>query len=171
VDSKLAKVISENKEALRDAWLKSIFGTYPKEAAAILNSSKDQFQNPLGYVTKEAVKNVLDCIATHSDESTLRTALFPLIQVRAIQELTPSEAIAPAFLFKEALVSVVGQQRLKEMFSEFLKLSDLILSTSVDILTECKLKVSEVRIEEIKRNMYMLARQGGRVNASEDSNS
>ena len=67
---------------------------YPPEARKFWGSPNDPFSNPIGSTFVQGLEGVLEGLGQGAEISRLAALLDPIIHVRAIQDLSPSEALA-----------------------------------------------------------------------------
>ena len=160
----ISEFIRNNLDDLTGNWLDAIVGTYSDEAAGFIKGKQDRIQNPMGYAIKEMVESVLGCLASGCDDRELESAMYPVIQMRAVQGFSPSEAVSFILLLRD---SVSGLARKNEAFPEIMLEFDEavigLMSRAFDIYSGCREKLSEIKQEELKRNLYMLLRKSDMV--------
>jgi len=167
---KLSEFIEEHMAALVDSWLDAVVGSYPADSAGFIKGKGDRMANPLGHAIRDMVEAVLGCLAKGCDEQALDSAMFPVIQMRAVQDFSPSEAVSFVGLLRD---SVAGLARSKEAGSELIiELDDVVLglmARAFDLYSGCREKLSEIKLEELKRNLYMLLRKSDMVELNNGS--
>jgi hypothetical protein len=160
----LSGFIKENRDALAGRWLDAVIGSYSADTGGFIKGKDDRIANPLGHAIREMVDAVLRCLGEGCDEQALGSAMFPVIQMRAVQDFTPSEAVAFVGLFRNSVVSLAME---KEAGPELIiELDDVVLglmSRAFDLYSDCREKLWEIKIEEIKRNLYMFLRKSDMV--------
>ena len=80
-------LLIKKKSEIIDNWIKLLFDTYASETTKFLNLEKDQFNNPVGFTTTEAVNQLFDALALSSEinHGTIKPLLIDLIKKRKIQ--------------------------------------------------------------------------------------
>lgn len=161
----LRELLRRHRQTIRGKWYQLVLGTYPEETSSLL-TKKGRISNPIGYVVSEAVDSILDCLIKGAGREELSSSLFPIIQVRAVQNFSPSEAVSFVHLLKDAVRGALEGDREAVNRKALRKLDaaveELVL-VSFDIYVKCREKIFEVREGELKRNLYMLLRQSGLV--------
>jgi hypothetical protein len=161
----LRELLSRYRPTIREKWYQSVLGTYPEETSSLL-TKKGRISNPVGYVVSEAVDSLLDGLIKGVGREELSSSLFPLVQVRAVQSFSPSEAVSFVHLLKEAVRGALGEDgetRNREALGKLDAAVEELVLVSFDIYVKCREKIFEVREGELKRNLYMLLRQSGLV--------
>jgi len=153
----LEEVLSKKKTAVLKRWFNLIAQTY-SEGGAGLPKNKDRFANPVGYVISSAIDVLYDAILhgeLHSDR--VFESLDSVIKVRAIQDFSPSQAIDFVFLLKKAIAAELKDE-VREV-SDFKAISrlesrvDELALRSFDIYMDCREKVCNIKVNEMKAAM------------------
>jgi hypothetical protein len=157
----LEDVLAQKKTAILEDWQQRLADTYAADTARFLRDEKDPFANPVGAAIAQAAETVVDQVCGDLDPAEIRPALDKLIRIRAVQDFTPSQAVAPLYLLKvvvreyleEAMRGVVDADRvigLTEMEQFALKVDRLAL-LGFDIYGECRQQLADVRVHEAKK--------------------
>jgi len=166
----LSVFIRDNRDELAERWLDAVVGSYPADAAGFIKGKTDRIANPLGHAVREMVDSVLGCLSEGCDEQTLGSAMYPLIQMRAVQEFKPSDAVAFVALLRDSVASLA---RDKNAAPELIvTLDDVIMglmARAFDLYSDCREKLSEIKLEELKRNLYMFLRKSDMVELKDGS--
>jgi hypothetical protein len=162
--SGLSGFIKDNRDALAERWLDAVVGSYHSDTAGFIKGKEDRIANPLGHAIREMVDTVLNCMATGCEEQALASAMYPVIQMRAVQDFTPSAAVAFVGLLRDSVVSLARE---KEAGPELIiELDDVmmgLMARAFDLYSDFREKLSEIKLEELKRNLYMLLRNSDMV--------
>ena len=157
----LENVLAQKKAAILDNWRQRLAQTYPADAATFLRNEKDRFANPVGHAIDQATEALIEYLQHDSEMEQARPALDKLLRIRAVQDFTPSQAVAPLYVLKtvvreqlgEALDGVVDSDRVAGMLEmeRFAQKVDQLALMAFDIYTACREQLAEVRIHEAKR--------------------
>ena len=150
----LTKLLTQYKDAILQRWLDLITDTYPTEASAFLKG-KDRFSNPVGYTISQEINAVYEeLLQGRVDSDRASTSLDNIIRIRAIQDFSPHEAVSFVFLLKKAMLEELGSEIEKEQsFREWLEFEpeiDKLASVAFDKYVECREKICELRVKEVK---------------------
>jgi len=160
----LSGFIKDNSEALAESWLNAVVGSYSADSAGFIKGKEDRIANPMGHAIREMVDTVLGCLASGCEEQELASAMYRVVQMRAVQDFTASGAVAFVVSFRDSVVSLA---RKKEASPELIiELDDVVLglmARAFDLYSDCREKLSEIKLEELKRNLYMLLRKSDMV--------
>lgn len=152
--------VEENLDTLNEKWLTAIVATYHQDSARFINGQEDRIANPMGYAIKELVSTVLNCLKSECDEQELASVIYPVVQMRAVQGFAPSEAVSFIYMLRPLVVEMARKTSGWEDI--VLELDGVIFglqSRAFDIYSQCREKLSEIKIEELKSNLYMLLRK------------
>ena len=115
---KLLKLLSERKASLTDRWLQRLFESYPPETAIFLKKEKNRFDNPMGHQLSEGLRRIFEALLQETDRDQVVAALDEMIRIRAIQNFSPSQALAFIFLLKNVIREELATELKDGQFSE-----------------------------------------------------
>jgi hypothetical protein len=133
--------------ALLDAWLQLTVQWYPAETALHLLEEPDQFRNPVGHAMREALPVLLDVVLGRIPAADATAPLERLIRIRAIQDLTPGQAIGFIFLLNPLLREHVAKD---EALQD--RLNGLAL-TAFDLYVSCREQAHRIQLKELRRRV------------------
>jgi hypothetical protein len=161
----LTKYLSEKKTAILGRWLTSIYESYPPETAIFLRKEKDRFDNPMGYRISEGLAGLYEALVNEMDRDQVLKFLDEIIRIRALQDFSPSRALAFIFLLKNILRQELADEIRKENLSgEMLELESRIDGLALlgfDVYTQRREKLLDLRVDEMKRRISGLMRRTG----------
>jgi len=153
----LEEVLLKKKTAVLKRWFNLIAQTYP-DGGASLRKNKDRFTNPVGYMISSTIADLYDALLQgelNSDK--VSSSLNDIIKVRAVQDFSPSQASAFVFLLKKAVrAELEGEIREARDFEELSKFESKIDDLGLrafDIYIDCREKVYQVKVNEMKAAM------------------
>lgn len=162
---KLLKLLSERKSSLTDRWLKRLFESYPPETAIFLKKEQDHFDNPVGYRIAEGIKGLVAALLTEMDRDQVQASLDEIIRIRAIQDFSPAQALAFIFLLKnvirEELAAELKDGHFAQELQELESRIDGLALLGMDVYTQRREKLNEIRVNEIKARVSGLMRRTG----------
>src|SRR5512141_760092 len=97
----LKQHLIEHKSAIQKKWFDAVVDTYPSETSGFLKKQKAQFANPVGYTLAEGLDGLFEALLRELIPETVKTFLDGIVRIRAIQEFSPSEALAFIFQLKK----------------------------------------------------------------------
>ena len=159
----LEEWLRQNKDAVLDRWLDVALSAYPDESSVIFRRQKDPFANPIGHSLRTGLGGILEALQGEMDGGKVREHLHDVLIIRAVQDMAPSTALG--FIFELRNVARTGVGGLSEETRvELDSQVDAIALAAFDIYTQCRERLSELRINEIKRQVSWVAKK---VNASD----
>lgn len=162
----LAALLQQHRETILGRWFELIARTYPEVTSKFLAKQKDQFRNPVGHAISQSIGPIYDQVLDAMDPDELLRALDGVIRIRAVQDFTPSEAVAFIFQLKHAIRELVDAEiRDLEKWKDLLDFEariDQVALLAFEKFTECREKLHEIRNDEVKRRALRLLE---RVNA------
>ena len=160
----LATILEEGRAELCAQWAESADAIYPFAAAGLLRTQRDAFANPIGGRTRAVASLILTGIITSDCDDELRGGLEEFLRVRAVQEMTPEEALAPVFAFKELFRQYLKSENipvtwdLRAQLTELESRIDALALLAFGIYTHCRDALHEVRLNDIRRRHSQILR-------------
>lgn len=160
-----------DKATLLQKWVDMLYCAYPLGSSGFVRTSKDNFTNPIGFVTQTSLNILYDAIIGDDvDPAKVSAALTELVQLRAIQNMTPSKAVGPLTqlksLLKQEVLSVCMKENkdskmLEKLFDEYFIVDtriDTLFLMALDLYSGNREKVFNLRVEEIHRSQSQVVR-------------
>lgn len=147
--------VSEDKRRLiAEGWMDAIIRSYPPQSVASMLREKDPFRNPVGHAFRGGVRVLTEELFGAMDAQRITPALESIIQIRAVQDFSPSEAIAFVFALKKTLReepcgSLEDMRELEERI-------DSLALAAFNLYMRCREKIHEVQMGEVKRKVGLL---------------
>ena len=136
-----------------DRWLASALQCHSEETARFLEAEKDPFRNPVGHTLRENLAVLLDQVLGKLEPQRVQAALENIIRIRAVQELTPSQALQFVFQLRPIL-----RQSLTDANHEALDARvDQLALWAFDEYARCRERIADLRISESRRGMGLAA--------------
>lgn len=152
----LNDIVAKKKSGIVKNWIQLIFETYSSETSKFLNVENNQFSNPVGFTTSEAVNNLFDVLINDVCPGNVKPLLLDLIKIRAVQDFTPSQAAGFVLLIKEVvrneLRDDLNEIKVYDELLEFESKVDKAALIAFDLYQECREKVYRIHLNEIKTN-------------------
>jgi hypothetical protein len=156
----LNKFFKEKKSAFLKRWFNLIVETYPDEATRFLKYQKDRFANPVGHDLSQALDRLYEEVVSGVDSQRAAPALDQIIRIRAIQNFSPSQAVAFVFFLKtvirDALEEEIRQSGIKEELLIIETRIDQLALLAFDQYMGCREKLYDLKANEIRRDTYRL---------------
>jgi hypothetical protein len=153
----LASLIRERRERIAEGWIEEILAVYSPDASAIFSRQTDPFANPLGHSVREGANGLLEALLNGTDPMEVRLHLRKLVKIRAVQDLTPSEALSFVFSLKDVLRKEIPQASTDPQYHAAMlemdsKIDEVALA-AFELFVEARDEVSRLRISEVKRQV------------------
>ncbi|MCW5977138.1 MAG: RsbRD N-terminal domain-containing protein [Bryobacteraceae bacterium] len=142
------------QQAVTKEWLDLTLASWPAQTARMLREVGDPFRNPVGAALKEALPEIVSEALAGMDETRIRAALDRVVRIRAVQDFTPSQAVSFVFLLKD-IFRRHGAAGLEERV-------DRLALLAFDLYMECREQLSEIRVREARRRMWVMERMAGK---------
>ncbi len=162
---KLESLLAQKQHTILEKWFDLLAESYPADTAAFLKNQKDRFDNPVTYEFRQGIEGIIEAIIHEMDRDRVVEHLDRVISIRAIQDLSPSKAVAFIFLLKTAIRKELQREILaKSISEELLELESRIDGLALlcfDIYMKRREKLYEIRTNEAKTRVSGLLRMAG----------
>ena len=150
----LEQLLSLKRDAILRRWSDLIASSHATGAAPPVRGT-DQFTNPEAYIiARETEALYRELLQDRMDSDNVCASLDNILKIKAVQDLTPSQAVAFVFLLKEAITeelkSEIEKRQLLGQWLEFELRIDKLASLAFDIYMQCREKICQLRVNEIK---------------------
>ncbi len=163
----LEKVLAKKRDAIVADWFDLVAKTYAPDTAQFLKRDKDPFTNPVGGYLSAGLAGLFDQLLTGLDQETVRTMLDPIVRVRAIQNFSPSKAIAFVLVIKNIVRKYLPMGSINSSLTkELLEFEDRVDAMSLfafDIYTQCREKIFELKANEEKDKVFKAFKRAGLI--------
>jgi len=152
----LKQSLIEKKKSILERWFHLILETYPPETSKFIRKEKDRFVNPVGVTLSEGMEALYQGLLKGVVADQISNPLEKILQIRSVQDFSPSQAVAIISLLKKAVQEEMKENKIemKGMIEEWFDLESRIDQLSLrafDIYTTYRERIYEIRISEIKR--------------------
>ena len=156
----LENLLSDKRSNIIKKWRAVIIETYPGDTQRFLRKEKDQFANPVGFVIGKEIERLYDELITGGEIEKISACLDSIIRVRAVQDFKPSQAVSFVLQLKDVIRKVLqGEAPLNGLSGELQTLEnriDEIALLAFDIYSQCRQKIYEIRVNEVKNHLGKL---------------
>jgi hypothetical protein len=166
----LEEILTKQKDAILRRWYHAIAETYPAETARFIIREKNPFANPVGSTVHKGIEGVYQELLQGMDSDKISPHLDKIIRIRATQDFSPADAIGFIFSLKRLI-----REELEEEISQNLISSEelLVWDARIDALallafniySECREKIYEIRVNEIKNRTHRLLQRANLIMA------
>jgi hypothetical protein len=155
---KLDQALKNQREKIVDQWVNYTLSTY--ESSSFFKKETDKFANPVGGNTREALSALFDLLAKNADPQEFVVPLEQIMRIRAIQEFAASVAVAPIHAVKHITREILAKDKeMRPLVAELYDFEfavDLAVLAAFDLYMQCRERLYQVRIQEIKTGNYIL---------------
>ncbi len=163
----LQKILSQKRSAVLKRWFELILQTYPQESRNFLKKQKNRFANPVGQSILEGMNSIYDELLQETESGNVSLFLDNIIRVRAVQDFAPSQAVGFIFGLRRIIKEELGREILQEgIFEEWTALESRIDGLALlcfDIYTQCRQKIFDIRVNEVRSQSSRLLKMAGLV--------
>jgi hypothetical protein len=145
----------QGKETIAEIWLWRVLRTYPWQSAEFLAAERDPFHNPAGSTLRQALGALLDEVLLGMDAGRVAAALDSIMQIRAVQDCTPSRALEFLFQLKEILRVHCSPADLDLLSSRI----DELALIAFDLYMKYRERTYQARENEARRRVRVLERR------------
>jgi len=164
---KLENLLLQKRAAILERWFDVILETYPADTSTFLKKQKDRFANPVGCTISQGIEALFETLIQGMDYDKVSSFLDNIIRIRAVQDFSPSQAVAFIFLLKkvirEELEGEIGENGFVEDLLIFESKIDALALLSFDIFMKCREKIYEIRVNEVKNSVYTLLKRANLI--------
>lgn len=162
---KLLELLSEKKAGLTERWLHRLFESYPRQTTAFLKKENNRFDNPVGHQLSQGLARIVEAVLQEMDREQVLAALDEVIRIRALQNFSPSQALAFIFLLKNVIREELAPELKAGQFSQELQELDSRIDglalLGFDVYTQRREKLFEIRVNEVKQRVSGFLRSKG----------
>ena len=152
----LTELLIKKKSSIITNWIQQILDSWPTETKKYLSLEKNQFSNPIGFTISNNIEKIYEVIIGDGSINEITPLLDEIIKIRAVQELSASQAIDFVFLVKKVvrdeLSMEIHQENIFDELFDFDSSIDRIALRAFDLYQESREKVFQLRVKEIKSN-------------------
>lgn len=163
----LISLIVKHRSAIISKWFDSAIHAYAADTTAFLKGQKDQFANPVGSHTRKGVEVLFDQLMGDMDAATINAHLDPVMRIRAVQSLTPSQATAFIFSLKKILRDLLEKNLQNagaaRQFMDIEARIDRLGLAAFDIYMACREKIFELKANETRNRTFRAFKRAGLI--------
>ena len=158
----LIEALKNKKEKILSAWVERTLDSYA--APGFFKRSKDKFANPVGANIKEGLTKLYNLLLKGADPEEFAEPLDQVIRIRAVQDFSPAQAVAPILELKWVVKQVFSADKeCRELLSELDSFDcdvDRAALAAFDLYMKCREQLHRARIRELKSGSYILTDSG-----------
>jgi RsbT co-antagonist protein rsbRD N-terminal domain len=152
----MLSVPPDKRRTVAQQWLAAAIKEYPPSTANFLLREDDPFRNPVGAALKDGIPRLVENLCGGMDPHEVSQALEGIVRVRAVQDLSPRQAVEFVFELRAILRELLPL--LAEDARELDRRIDEMALTAFELYMRCREQVYEVRQSEARRREGALQR-------------
>jgi hypothetical protein len=150
----LRDLLSEKRATILKRWLDLISGTHSSGSPSF-SRPKDEFSDPEGHTVAREIEALYhELLQDRMDSTKACASLDSILRIKAVQDLTPGQAIGFVFLLKEAiaeeLVDEIESGQLLRQWLEFESRVDRLVSLAFEMYMQRREMICQLRVKEVK---------------------
>jgi hypothetical protein len=163
----LEQILTQKKFVIAKNWFDLTAQTYAPDSAEFIKKNKDQFANPVGGAMQNSLNGLLDQLINSMDPEAVTSHLDAIIRIRAVQNFTPSQAIAFVLSLKkvlrENLTKELRDSRIASELVTFETKIDRLCLMAFDIYMQCREKIFQIRANETRNRTFKAFARAGLI--------
>jgi hypothetical protein len=164
---RLRKLLEQKKKAIVNQWFERVVKAYAPDTAQFLKNQKDPFSNPLGSALSEGLPVLFDQLLAGPQTATVKESLDPIIRIRAVQNYSPSQAIAFILILKniirENLATELKDRQTANELLQFESRIDTVSLVAFDIYMACREKIYDLKTNFQRNRVYRTFERAGLI--------
>ena len=81
------------EQEILEKWIERLTGPCPEPATALCSAQPDPFRNPVSYTIRKGLSQLWEQLLREMDPGTVDAALDSILRIRAVQDVSPDEAV------------------------------------------------------------------------------
>jgi len=150
-------LLEERRDAIVERWVDAVLSAYPSDSATLFQAEQDPFANPLGHSVREGTHGIFETLLRGMGPEELRKHLDQIVRIRAVQELSPADALSFVFslrgIVRETIPEALTDVRLRAGLDELDRKIDEVALAAFEVYASRREEVSQLRINEVKRQV------------------
>lgn len=165
----LEKLLSEKKSTIISRWFEAVLESYPSDTSNFLREQKNQFSNPVGSTILAGIDSVFNELLSEGSLEKMTPFLDNIIRIRAIQDFTPSQAVAFMFSLKKVIRDeLAGEEYNFAELQSFENRVDSLALLSFDIFMKCREKLYDIKANELRNMTFRLVQRANKSGEVQD---
>jgi len=154
----LKEALTKKKNDILSIWIDRTLDSYV--SSGFFKKARDRFANPVGANIREGLTRLFELLLTDADRKEMMGPLDQVIRIRAVQDFTPSQAVAPILELKWVVKQVfTADKNTCPMLSELDLFDcdvDRLALMAFDLYVDCREQLYKNRVRELKSGRYIL---------------
>jgi len=130
-----------------ERWIGTLADSHPQMSAYLLAPKPEPFRNPVGYAVRTSLAELWRQLQGDMDPQAIDSALDVVVRIRAVQDLSATEAVG----FIVRLRPILRQVSAKSEFASLDDRIDQLTLVAFDKYVQCRDQLRTARLHEIGR--------------------
>ncbi|MDY6820717.1 MAG: hypothetical protein SVN78_03725 [Deferribacterota bacterium] len=157
----------DKKNKILDDWFNHLISHYDDNKLDYLEKERDPFLNPVKYIFKSALGSIFSYIFEDEELDLVSQDIEKLIKLLALNGPKASEVLGLFVFFKQHInalfMSSFSLEEKIDEYNEITNIFDNLLLKIFDMYVQCREKIYEIRVNEIKRMTFPLLERSGLI--------
>lgn len=140
--------------AIVEAWVQKTVEIYPEPVRASASQGGERFRNPVGFALRDSLAKLVQELAGKMNVERATAAMEQIVRLRAVQDLTPAEAVCFVFLLRQ----IVRELNAEDQFPDLERRIDELALIAFNIYVQCREDLAMIRVNEAKRALSLRQR-------------
>ena len=158
----LNEALLKKKQDILSLWTERTLDSYT--SPGFFKQSKDPFANPVGVNIASSLNDLFALLLSNADQQGYLKPLDQIVRIRAVQDFTPSQALAPLLELKWVVKQIFSAGKdtkpLLGQLDSFDCNIDRMALAAFDIYTDCREQLYRNRVRELKSGSAQLTDGG-----------
>ncbi|MCL2790169.1 MAG: RsbRD N-terminal domain-containing protein [Desulfobulbus sp.] len=154
----ITEALTSKKKEILSLWIERTLDSYT--APGFFKSAKDPFANPVGSNITAGLTALLELLQADADIQAFGKPLDQVVRIRAVQDFTPAQAVAPFLELKWVVKQVFsGDKNMQPLLGKLDALDcriDQMGLMAFNIYSECREQLYRNRVRELKSGSAIL---------------
>ena len=151
-------LLAPKKKAIIKKWIDHVLDSYG--APDFFKKQKDRFANPIGATVSDGLQELYAILLEERELEGAARSLEQIIKIRAVQDLTPAQAVSFVYLLKsivrEELAKEKNLEEIQASLSEFEARIDKVALMAFDFYMNCRERLHQIRVNEVLSGRHTL---------------
>ncbi|PIE57179.1 MAG: hypothetical protein CSA34_00210 [Desulfobulbus propionicus] len=157
----LNEMLAEKKKEILSIWIDRTLDSY--SSSEFFKRSADRFANPVGMGIREGLTRLFELLLEAAPAEAYLAPLDKVMRIRAVQDFTPANALAPILELKWVTRQVLKQKSVQVAGGQLDRFDcdvDRMALMAFDCYVQCREMLYRNRIGELKSGRHMFVDNG-----------
>jgi hypothetical protein len=157
-------LIVNQRTVIIEKWFDAAVRSYAPDSAAFIRSQQDPFANPVGSQMRKSLEALFGELTGGMDAVAVTRGLDPIVRMRAVQPMAPSQALAFVFALKTVLRDLLGKRPdAVHALADIDARIDLVGLAAFDLYMDCRAQIMDLKANETRNRVFRAFEKAGLV--------